>query len=133
MHQKTIVDHHGGFELKVHMLMRKITRSALPIILLSFLSSCDKADRLRAEQAKVDAAKNLIQQETLQYENYMRQLGPNGVGSVAPMERQAAEMIAKAGLEEAKSGEKLTLWTDLEKSATELRTKVDAWKAKYVR
>lgn len=107
------------------------------VLFLAFLalplSSCDKADRLRAEQQKVEAAKNLVQIELQKYEDQMRSLGPQGMASVAGVERQANEMIAKADLEQAKSSEKLAMWKDMEKSASELRAKADAWKAKYIR
>lgn len=109
--------------------------SLTPLIFL--VSSCDKADKLRAQQAELVQKRNLIQEKNQMVEREIRTLGPAGIASVAPIENQTNNLTAettklldKASKTEAQASDIQRRWSAVDKLLGEFRPKVDEWKAK---
>lgn len=117
------------------MIHRVAFLSITPLILL--MSSCDKADNLRAQQAELVQKRTLIQEKNQMVEREIRSLGPAGMASVAPIEAQTnkltaetAKLLDKASKTEAQASDIQRRWSSVEKLLGEFRPKVDEWKAK---
>jgi hypothetical protein len=117
------------------MIHRTVFISITPLILL--VSSCDKADKLRAQQAEFVQKRTLIQEKNQMVEREIRTLGPAGIASVAPIESQTnklmtetTKLLENASKTEAQASDIQRRWSSVDKLLGEFRPKVDEWKAK---
>jgi chromosome segregation ATPase len=101
------------------------------------MSSCDKADNLRAQQAELVQKRTLVQEKNQMVEREIRTLGPAGLASVAPIESQTNKLTAEttklldeASKTEAEASDIQRRWSAVDKLLGEFRHKVDEWKAK---
>ena len=113
--------------------MKNSTTTLAVLLIMPLMTSCDKAERLRAQQMEVEKQRTEVQQQIQAVEDKLRSLGPNGMSSVSPTERSAAELLEKASSLETRAGEISSRWGAVEKQLNDLRPKVDAWKAKHLR
>lgn len=113
--------------------MKAASRFCLFLVLLFAQTSCDKAERLRAEQAILLKKRSAVVDQMKHLDEQMRSLGPNGMGSVGPTTQEAADLQKEAIALESSANAALKRWTALEKSVTALQERVTAWKAKNVR
>ncbi|MBL9182569.1 MAG: hypothetical protein JNN17_10535 [Verrucomicrobiaceae bacterium] len=113
--------------------MKAASRLCLFIIILITHASCDKAERLRAEQAILLKKRSTVVEEMKQLDQQLRSLGANGMGSAGPLNKQAEDLLKKAIALDASSEAALKRWTAMEKSVAALQDRVSAWKAKNVR
>jgi hypothetical protein len=90
-------------------------------------SSCDKAERLRAQQAEVEQKRSQVLGDIKVLEDKLRALGPAGMSSVEPIKRQAAEKTAKAALDESQTATLNQKWGTLGRQVDDLRSRADAW------
>ena len=123
----------SSFYTPVHILMKAASRLCLFIIILITHASCDKAERLRAEQAILLKKRSTVVEQMKQLDQQLRSLGANGMGSAGPLNKQAEDLLKKAIALDASSEAALKRWTAMEKSVTALQDRVSAWKAKNVR
>ncbi len=108
-------------------------RASLAILFLFTLVSCDKAEKLRAEQAILQAKRVALMDQMAQIDAQLRALGPNGMASVPPAQKQASEMETKAAVLENTATDAIRKWSTLEKTTSSLQARADAWKAKYLK
>jgi chromosome segregation ATPase len=113
--------------------MKAVFRFCLFLVLLLTQASCDKAERLRAEQAILLQKRAAVLDEMKHLDEQMRSLGSNGMGSVGPLNQQAADLEKEATALESTATAALKRWTALEKSVTALQERVSAWKTRNVR
>lgn len=97
------------------------------------LSSCDKAERLRADQASLQTKREEVLRKMKELDEKLRSLGVNGMGSVEPMENKAAAMTKEAATMETEATIEARKWAALDKSLIELQARADAWKAANLR
>jgi chromosome segregation ATPase len=98
---------------------------------LCFLSSCDKPARLKAEQEELTAQAAAMKKELTELDAKLKAVGSGASNYIAALERQAQEAVAKAEADELAVSSKVQKLARIEASVKELRSKVDAWKAKY--
>ena len=82
---------------------------------------------------EVEKKRGQVQDQIRQLEERFRSLGPNGMSSVSPIEKQASQMNDKATAMEAQSTALHRKWNAIDQSMNDLRPKIDAWKAKNLR
>jgi hypothetical protein len=107
-------------------------RSLVLLIPLT-LSSCDKAENLRAQQAALQIKRAAVMEQIKAIDAQLSTLGPNGMASVGPMQKQAEEVQTGAVILENTAADALRKWGALEKAASALQTRADAWKAKHLK
>lgn len=90
-------------------------------------ASCDKAERLRAQQAEVDQKRSRVLEEIKVLEGKLRALGPAGMGSVEPIKKLAKEKASKAAADEAQALTLIRKWELPGRQVDELRTRAEAW------
>lgn len=113
--------------------MKAALQICLFIIVLFTQSSCDKAEQLRAEQALLLQKRSAVMDQMKHLDEQLRSLGANGMGSVVPLNDQAAKLEKEAIALESSANTDLKRWSAMEKSVSALQDRVSAWKAKNVR
>jgi hypothetical protein len=98
---------------------------------LCFFSSCDKPARLKAESEAITVQVAAMKKELSKVDARLKTLGAHGAAYATALDRQAQEAISAAEADELVSASKMQKLTRMETSVKELRSKVDAWKAKY--
>jgi uncharacterized protein YukE len=98
---------------------------------LCFLSSCDKPARLKAESEELTAQAAAMKKELTELDAKLKAVGSGGSTYISTLERQAQEAFAKGEADELAVASKVEKLARTETSVKELRSKVDAWKAKY--
>lgn len=96
-----------------------------------FFSSCDKPARLKAESDELSAQIAVMKKELTELDAKMKSLGSGGSNHLSALERQAQEAGAKAEADGLAAASRMQKLARMETSVKELRSKVDAWKAKY--
>lgn len=102
-------------------------KAALVLSTIVVCTSCDKAERLRAQQAEVEQKRAQVLGDIKELEDKLRALGPAGMGSVEPIKKQAADRIAKAVQDEAQTVTLNQKWGTLGRQVDDLRSRADAW------
>jgi len=104
--------------------------------MLTLLTSCDKAENLRAQQAELVQKTQLVREKSQIVESQIRALGPAGLASTAPVENQTnkvrseiSDLTAKTDAKEIQARDIQQKWSAVEKLVTDFQTKVDDWKA----
>jgi hypothetical protein len=105
----------------------------LHLIVLFCLVSCDKAERLRAEQGVLQTKRAAVMNQIKELDAQLSTLGPHGISSVAPMTSQAEEMQSSAASLEISAAEALRKWGALEGQSSALQAQADAWKARHLK
>jgi hypothetical protein len=113
--------------------MASSSPACLSLLLLLPLASCDKADNLRAQQATLQTKRAAVMDQMKQIDAQLRTLGPHGMASVGPTQKQADEMQLEAIALENTAADALRKWGALEKTTSSLQARTDAWKAKYLK
>jgi hypothetical protein len=98
---------------------------------LCFFSSCNKPARLKAESDELTAQAAVMKKEVTELDAKLKVLGKGGSNYLSALERQAQEAGAKSAADELAAASKMQKLARMEISVKELRSKVDAWKAKY--
>ena len=98
---------------------------------LCVISSCDKPARLKAESDELTAQITVMKKELTELDAKMKTLGSGGSNYLSALERQAQEAGAKAEADGLAAASKMQKLARMETSVKELRSRVDAWKAKY--
>lgn len=104
---------------------------------VSSITSCDKADRLRAQQADLVEKRKEVQEKSQMVESQIRALGPSGMANVTPIESQISklleektQLLEQASKKQAQATDIQRRWATVDKLLGEFRPKVEQWKAK---